>query len=841
MKCKFCSANIESNASICPYCNSNLIDTNVVVNNEVVSPTQPTVVENVTPEVVQQQVVTQSQVVSQPFVQPQMVPQQAVVQQQVVAQPQVVSQPVVQPQMVPQQAVVQQQVVAQPQIVSQPVVQPQMAPQQPMVQSAPVVQPMQQVQAVAPVSGTVGIEVTPPKKKKPILLIIILLIVVGVLIFAGIGIFANKELDNNTTTNEPNNTEHEINPPEEVEVNANRIKSDRVIMLYVIGSDLESKGGAATKDITEIIKSNFNQNDIDILAYVGGTKDWKNQNFNENENAIYEITNSDVVKLKTYEKKYMTKPSTLTEYLNYVYANYESDKYSLILWDHGGGPLFGYGVDENNPNSNEFMSIFDLDKAINDSMILKDGKLEFIGFDACLMSSIEVANILKEETNYFIASSETEPGDGWDYTFLKEINKNTTTVQLGKYIIDYYYNYFEDQSATYALYGYNYNPAVSLSMIDLTKIPNVNTSINNLFKDLGEDITVESYSRIAREASRATFFGLDENGVSQVDLIDLYDFTSELENYQSLATSVQSALSDAVIYHKTNIEGCYGLSMYFPSTTRKMYSIVESNYKYGEMIVAENYRSFLKRYTAISSGDKLVKSDFSTVAPSISSSNIQATIPNDMANNYEYADYLLFRKIKEDGSFLPVLKSKDVTINGNTISATTSNRRIAVGNAKGEDVEDVIAFEVSRDSKSITYMIVAILQKWEDDNYFGTFEIESVCIYLKVDNKTKKGTIVDIKPIKEEDDPKSSAKVSYNLNEWKIMQFVSSSYHLVDENGKKLDSWQKTDTMYGTEVDISEGYTFFADTLDKDEEYYYMFRVQDTQGNIYESNLVKAK
>ena len=109
----------------------------------------------------------------------------------------------------------------------------------------------------------------------------------------------------------------------------------------------------------------------------------------------------------------------------------------------------------------------------------------------------------------------------------------------------------------------------------------------------GEDITVESYSRIAREASRATFFGLDENGVSQSDLIDLYDFTSELESYQTLTLPVQSAINDAVIYHKTNIEGCYGLSMYFPSTTRKMYSIVESNYKYGEMIVAENYRSFL--------------------------------------------------------------------------------------------------------------------------------------------------------------------------------------------------------------------------------------------------------
>ena len=73
------------------------------------------------------------------------------------------------------------------------------------------------------------------------------------------------------------------------------------------------------------------------------------------------------------------------------------------------------------------------------------------------------------------------------------------------------------------------------------------------------------------------------------------------------------------------------------------------------------------------------------------------------------------------------------------------------------------------------------------------------------------------------------------------MQFVSSSYLLVDKDGKKLDDWTKTDTMYGTEVNIAEGYKFFADTLDKNEEYYYMFRVQDTQGNLYESNLVKAK
>ena len=777
MKCIFCKANIDDNASVCPYCDSSLV-TNVGTTSTV----EP-VVEQPTPAL-------QTPVVEQ------------VVQTPVVETP-------VQP--------VQTPVVETP---VQPVVQPVQTP----------------VQVVSPtLETTPNVEMVSPKKKKPILLIIIILLVIGVVVFAGIKIYSNINL----SKGEQPNTEHEITDPGTVEVNENRIKSDRVIMLYVIGSDLESRDGAATKDINEIMTSNFNQEDIDILAYVGGTKYWQNKEFNENENAIYEITNNEVKKLKIYDKKHMNKGSTLTEYLNYVYANYESDKYSLILWDHGGGPLFGYGVDENNPDVT--MSILELDKAINNSAILNDGKLEFIGFDACLMSSIEVANLFKEEANYFIASSESEPGDGWDYDFLKEINKDTTTIQLGQKIIDYYYNYFRNQSYTYSLYGYNYNPLVSLSLIDLSKIDNVNTSINNLFKDMGEDITVDSYSRLAREASRATFFGLDENGVSQSDLIDLYDLTSELENYQTLAVPVQTSINDAVIYHKTNIDGCYGLSMYFPSTTRKVYNVVESTYKYGEIAVSENYKSFLKRYTAISNGDKLVKSSIASVAPSVSSSNISAIIPEDMAKNYEYADYLLFRKIKDDGSYLPVLKSKDVTINGNKISATVSNRRIAVGNAKGEEVEDVIAFEISRDKTSVTYMVVAILQKWDDNDYLGTFEVDAVNIFLKVDNKTKEGSIIDIKPIKDEDDPKASGKVSYNLNDWRVMQFVSSAYLLVDKDGKKLDDWTKTDTMYGTEVKIAEGYKFFADTLDKNEEYYYMFRVQDTQGNLYESNLVKAK
>lgn len=839
MKCIYCNAELDSTASVCPYCGKQVAG---VATQPVVQSTAP----------VEQQTV----------VQPQSAPvEHTVGQSQIVPTQQIVEQPVVTAQPVAQH---QQSVETTTAIPAQPVVTPTLAAetvqtvaatQTPVVpQQQVAVQPViQQTTVVQPVANTVPVTTTPmvpgqqavltpvvqpPKKKIPILLIfLIILLVLGAVGF--VGVTAVSKLSESTKTEEKEKKKNEEEKPDEPEVNENRIIKDRVIMVYIIGSNLESQGGAATSDISEMIESQYNEEDIQILLYAGGTKHWQNETFDAKENAIYQITNGDVEKLKSYDAKSMTKASTLTEYLNYAYANYESDNYGLILWDHGGGPIYGYGSDEND-SSGKAMSIIDLDKAINESSILKDGKLEFLGFDACLMSSVEIANLFKEEADYLIASSESEPGDGWDYNFLKEINKDTTTEQLGQHVIDYYYNFFANKSHIYASYGYSYNPAITLSLIDLSKIDNVNTSINALFANMDSDITIDVYSKIAREASRATLYGVGENGVSQFDLIDLYDFTSELEGHQDLSTSVQSAVENAVIYHKTNINDCNGLSMYFPSTTKKVYNIIEGTYKYGELAVSENYKSFLKRYTAISSGDKIIKSDITTVTPSVSTSGIQTTIPDDLASNYEYFDYIVFRKIEDDGSFLPIYKSRDVSIKGNTISATVTDRRIAVTDSKGKDIYDVIAVEHSRDKNSVTYEIISALERWEDGNFIETHESEIVRIYLKVDNKTKEGKIVDIKKVGEEEN-NTSAKITYNLNEWRTMKFISYSYLLQDKDGKKLDEWTATDTMYGTEVTIKDGYKFFATSFDKNVDYYYMFRVRDTQGNMHETNLVKAK
>ena len=37
---------------------------------------------------------------------------------------------------------------------------------------------------------------------------------------------------------------------------------------------------------------------------------------------------------------------TLSAFVDYCTENYPADHYGLILWNHGGGPLWGYGSDE---------------------------------------------------------------------------------------------------------------------------------------------------------------------------------------------------------------------------------------------------------------------------------------------------------------------------------------------------------------------------------------------------------------------------------------------------------------------------------------------------------------
>ena len=46
------------------------------------------------------------------------------------------------------------------------------------------------------------------------------------------------------------------------------------VMIYMVGSNLESRYGNATKDIAEIDKANLSYNNYNVVVYTGGSMRW---------------------------------------------------------------------------------------------------------------------------------------------------------------------------------------------------------------------------------------------------------------------------------------------------------------------------------------------------------------------------------------------------------------------------------------------------------------------------------------------------------------------------------------------------------------------------------------
>ena len=150
------------------------------------------------------------------------------------------------------------------------------------------------------------------------------------------------------------------------------------IMVYMCGTDLESRSGMGTADLQEMLNARFGDN-INLLVYTGGCKGWKNNLVSSSANQIWQVKNGQLVCLeKNLGSQSMTDPSVLSGYIQWCAGNYPASRYELILWDHGGGSVSGYGYDEKFASTGS-MSLAGVDAALKSAGV----KFDFIGFDAC--------------------------------------------------------------------------------------------------------------------------------------------------------------------------------------------------------------------------------------------------------------------------------------------------------------------------------------------------------------------------------------------------------------------------------------------------------------------------
>ena len=283
----------------------------------------------------------------------------------------------------------------------------------------------------------------------------------------------------------------------------------------------------------------------------------------------------------------MGDPANLSNFITWGVTNYPARKYALVFSDHGGAwPAFG--GDESTETDN-FLDMKKLKQAL--SRGLKQAglpKFDLIGFDACLMQTLETAAVFRPFADYFIASEETEPGHGWDYRSLQVLrdNPDTTPVQLGKAIIDG----FEGEAK-----ANESDNEITLSMLDLSQLPRIENVLKNL--RLQADLAIKANSPdIGRARTKTNAYGKNPNPAGCVNTIDLGHFAALLEKndpkFAPVCGQLRKALSDTVLYMKNGSgqRNSTGLAIYFPDE-KKYYDA-----DYDQLPEAGVWRDFLYSY-----------------------------------------------------------------------------------------------------------------------------------------------------------------------------------------------------------------------------------------------------
>ena len=327
-------------------------------------------------------------------------------------------------------------------------------------------------------------------------------------------------------------------------------KDTMTILVYMCGADLESQNGMATSDLKEMLNAKISDK-VNLVVFTGGARRWRNNVVSSSVNQIYQIKDGSLTRLvDDAGNSSMTSPNTLASFIKFGRENFPANRMCLIFWDHGGGSVSGYGYDEHY-GQGKTMTL----AGINDALKAGCVKFDFVGFDTCLMGTVENGLMLNQYADYMIASEESEPGVGWYYTnWLNKVSRNTSlpTVEIGKTIVD---DFVEVCDRTCR------GQATTLSVVDLAELnATVPKELKEFSIDTNEMIQNKQYKKVSSARSKTREFAQH----AKIDQIDLVHFAKNMGTQES--KELAAALQGAIKYNRTGggISNAYGLSIYFP-------------------------------------------------------------------------------------------------------------------------------------------------------------------------------------------------------------------------------------------------------------------------------------
>ncbi len=247
----------------------------------------------------------------------------------------------------------------------------------------------------------------------------------------------------------------------------------------------------------------------------------------------------------------MGDPDTLRDFIKFAVDNYPAEHYMLVIWDHGSYPGF-IALDYSHE---DMLTGREINQALRESGV----HLDIIAFDACLVSTIEMAYEVMDYGDYMTASEEMEPAPGYPYQevlFTVTSNPTISPRDLAVSIVNEYYDSLIDNM---------YGPYITLAAIDLEKIRNTIP----LFKEF-VNLAYENVGTLRLAREYVDFFGGGVDPSAGASQIDLVSFLKQVSSYGGdlggRAGKLADAIEDAIIEFKAGYmhQSSYGLSIYFP-------------------------------------------------------------------------------------------------------------------------------------------------------------------------------------------------------------------------------------------------------------------------------------
>ena len=324
--------------------------------------------------------------------------------------------------------------------------------------------------------------------------------------------------------------------------------------------------GAASIDIEEMTAETWSDN-ITIVIQTGGATRWSNTLVNPNRTQRFIYRKGEFKEVYDSPIQRVTDPKTLTSFLNFCKDEYPADHSMLVLWNHGGG-TFGFGHDS---IYNGMMSLKDIREGLEGAYEpdIDDPAFDIIGFDACLMSSLEVTHALNGFASYYTVTEESEPGDGWDYTpWLKAMTEDPTLspAKIGQHIADSYMDFYMTQNVNM---GWIYSNEVTFSVLDAKKCEDLYKAWCSLSEkqliDSASDSSV--LAEIGRCSDKSTHYTPSEYNV--LNTIDLGNYVDQMVDvYPDESSRIKKLLGEAVMYHRESgaLSDSNGISVYVPGS-----------------------------------------------------------------------------------------------------------------------------------------------------------------------------------------------------------------------------------------------------------------------------------